>query len=179
MIAIKEFFNDVEQINEMVLAEKSDELWKIGSLAEIKTQVSTELFALHVYVNLIGNWKEGGWWFIFCEMAELIPYVSEVLEATSMDDINAGFEKVLTCFPENTVFVNDENYCDTVNFLQNPRFKVTYEKLRNISVEERKELAKNTRRFVEELDETTEAYWGDSTDGFGWKGALDYIFANK
>ena len=37
MIAIKEFFNDVEQINEMVLAEKSDELWKIGSLAEIKT----------------------------------------------------------------------------------------------------------------------------------------------
>lgn len=45
----------------MVLAEKSDELWKIGSLAEIKTQVSPELFALHVYVNLIGNWKEGGW----------------------------------------------------------------------------------------------------------------------
>lgn len=55
-------------------------------------------------------------------------------------------------------FVNDENYCDTVNFLQNPRFKVKYEKLRNISVEERKELVKMTRRFVEELDETTEAY---------------------
>lgn len=55
-------------------------------------------------------------------------------------------------------FVNDENYCDIVNFLQNPRFKVKYEKLRNISVEERKELVKMTRRFVEELDETTEAY---------------------
>lgn len=55
-------FNNVEQINKMVLAEKSDELWKIGSLAEIKTQVSPELFALHVYVNLTGNWKEG-WWF--------------------------------------------------------------------------------------------------------------------
>lgn len=35
MITIKEFFNDVVEINEMVLAEKSDELWKIGSLSEI------------------------------------------------------------------------------------------------------------------------------------------------
>lgn len=108
-----------------------------------------------------------------------MPYVSEVLEAIPMDDINDGFKKVLTSFPENTVFVNDENYCDTVNFLQNPRFKVTNEKFRNISVEERKELVKKTQRFVEDLDETTEAYWGDSAEGFGWKSVIDYIFANQ
>ena len=66
MITIKEFYGDVKDIDESVLAVKSDCLWEKGSLLDIKNLVTPQLFHLHILVNLIGNWRYEGWWFIMC-----------------------------------------------------------------------------------------------------------------
>ena len=39
----------------------SDRIWEIGSLAEIKRQVSDEVFTFHIVANVIGNYKCDGW----------------------------------------------------------------------------------------------------------------------
>ena len=52
MITIKEFYGDVKDIDESVLAVKSDCLWEKGSLLDIKNLVTPQLFHLHILVNL-------------------------------------------------------------------------------------------------------------------------------
>ena len=48
MITIKEFYGDVKDIDESVLAVKSDCLWEKGSLLDIKNLVTPQLFYLHM-----------------------------------------------------------------------------------------------------------------------------------
>lgn len=79
MITIKEFYGDVKDIDESVLAVKSDCLWEKGSLLDIKNLVTPQLFHLHILVNLIGNWRYEGWWFIMCEMVQFVPYIASPL----------------------------------------------------------------------------------------------------
>ena len=57
MLTIKEMFQDISSINEAVLVKLSDKLWEIGTLEEIREQVSPDLFLLHIGINMIGNWK--------------------------------------------------------------------------------------------------------------------------
>ena len=52
MITIKEFYGDVKDIDESVLAVKSDCLWEKGSLLDIKNLVTPQLFHLHILVKL-------------------------------------------------------------------------------------------------------------------------------
>ncbi len=47
MITIKEFYGDVKDIDESVLAVKSDCLWEKGSLLDIKNLVTPQLFYLN------------------------------------------------------------------------------------------------------------------------------------
>lgn len=62
MLTIKEMLKGISCVNEDVLVEISDKLWEIGTLEKIKEKVSPELFLLYIGVNMIGNWKEKGWW---------------------------------------------------------------------------------------------------------------------
>ena len=95
MITIKEFYGDVKDIDESVLAVKSDCLWEKGSLLDIKNLVTPQLFYLHILVNLIGNWKYEGWWFIMCEMVQFVPYIAETLSQAGAEDMKTTFEKVI------------------------------------------------------------------------------------
>ena len=104
MLTIKEVINDVSLIDEMKLIEISDKLWEIGSLEEIKENVSPDLFNLHVGINMIANWKEGGWGFITGEMADFVPYIPAALDAFHLPEIKTALENVIKLFPEYTVF---------------------------------------------------------------------------
>ena len=151
MITIKEFYGDVKDIDESVLAVKSDCLWEKGSLLDIKNLVTPQLVHLHILVNLIGNWRYEGWWFIMCEMVQFVPYIAETLSQAGAEDMKTAFEKVIDCFPGDTRFEDSEEYFDI----------------------------KKLQKCVDELDEITSRYWGDDAPGHGWKQAIDYIELNR
>ena len=132
MITIKEFYGDVKDIDESVLAVKSDCLWEKGSLLDIKNLVTPQLFHLHILVNLIGNWRYEGWWFIMCEMVQFVPYIAETLSQAGAEDMKTAFEKVIDCFPGDTRFEDSEEYFDIVINLAKkyPEIKLTEDELR-------------------------------------------------
>ena len=179
MLTLQECLKDVKHMGEDVLVELSDKLWELGTLEEIKEKVSPELFTLHIGMNMIGNWKGEGWWGVISEQVELIPFIPDTLEALGLSDLKTAFENVISCFPEDTIFSNDDNYCDTINFLQNRRFKVSNEKLNTISPEKRNELVENIHYYLEELEQLTEPLWGYSGENDGWKPVLDFISVHK
>ena len=175
MITLQECFKDTKCMDETTLVALSDKLWEMGSLEEIKEKVSPELFMLHIGMNTIGCWRGEGWWGVISEQVELVPFIPDALEALGLSDIKAAFENVISCFPKDTIFSNDSNYCDTINFLQNVHFKISNERLNAISLEDRKKMVKNIRRYLEELEQLTEPLWGYSSKNDGWETVLNYI----
>ena len=179
MLTIKELIADFPNIDETKLTEISDKLWELGSLEEIKEKTTPELFHLHVGMNLVGNWKAGGWWYVLCEQADLVPYLPEALEGLNLTELKTAFENVIALFPDFTVFhSNDSTYCDIVNFLQNAHFKVQDERLKSISKEKRKELVAQIRQNLDLLEDLTEPVFGDCSECNGWKAILDFISEN-
>ncbi|QUY18512.1 hypothetical protein GWP40_09510 [Treponema vincentii] len=124
MLTLKELIKNQKNFNESFFAEVSDKLWEIGEIEEIKNQTDEDLFLFHIAVNIIGNWKGDGWWEFICNYPQLIRYVPDTLAALKLSDMKTAFENVIKCFPENTVFEDSSTYVDTVNFLQNVRFKI-------------------------------------------------------
>ena len=125
MLTLQELLNGVKCLDENTLAELSDKLWELGTLDDIKEKVTPELFTLHICMNMVGNWQCDGWWYIICEQVKLVPFIPEALNALGLFTLKTAFEKVISCFPQDTIFTDDNNYIDTVNFLQNNRFKVS------------------------------------------------------
>ena len=179
MLTLQELLNGVKCLDENTLAELSDKLWELGTLDDIKEKVTPELFTLHICINMVGNWQCDGWWYIICEQVKLVPFIPEALNALGLFTLKTAFEKVISCFPQDTIFTDDNNYIDTVNFLQNNRFKVSNKKLNSIPLEKRKEMVKKTRHCIEELEQLTEPLWGYASENNGWKIVLDYISAHK
>lgn len=132
MLTLQELLNGVKCLDENTLAELSDKLWELGTLDDIKEKVTPELFTLHICMNMVGNWQCDGWWYIICEQVKLVPFIPEALNALGLFTLKTAFEKVISCFPQDTIFTDDNNYIDTVNFLQNNRFKVSNKKLNSI-----------------------------------------------
>ena len=93
MLTIQDMFQNQSKIDEGVLVEVSDQLWKLGSLQEIKEKVSEDLFVVHVGINMIGNWKNDGWWCLICEQAYLVPYIPDVLKIFEMCIRDSMFNK--------------------------------------------------------------------------------------
>ena len=61
MLTIKDVIDNLVNIDEIKLVQISDKLWKMGSLEDIKANVSPDLFYLHIGINLVGIWKGEGW----------------------------------------------------------------------------------------------------------------------
>lgn len=119
MITIKEMIDGVSDIDETELLKISDKLWKIGGLEKIKAIVSPELFYLHININMIGNWKGEGWWFLICEQADFVPYIPTALDKLNLPELKIAFESVIKVFQEYAVFKSDDAvYYDICNFLQ-------------------------------------------------------------
>lgn len=81
--------------NESKFASISDDIWQLGSLEEIKKEVSPEAFTFHIAVNMIGNWKCDGWHFIFVECNSLLPYISEVLDKLGLLEVKNQFDGII------------------------------------------------------------------------------------
>lgn len=176
MLTIEEIITDPSEINETKLVKISDKLWEFGSLEDIKEKASPDLFYLHIGMNMIGNWKADGWWYVLCEQADLVPYIPTTLEMLNLPELKTAFENVIALFPEFTVFQsNDSTYCDIVNFLQNTRFKVQDERLNSIAPEKRKEMVAQVRQKLNRLEDMTEPLFGEGSACNGWKPILDFI----
>lgn len=178
-ITIHEIRNGASYKDEKSLAGLSDRIWRMGTLAEIETIVSPDLFILHIGINMIGNWKGEGWWGVISEQAELVPYISKTLDAFGLNDLKTAYEHILSVFPEYTIFKNDQQYCDIINFLQSPRLKITDKRLNYIPADQRKEKVKEIRRYLNELEELTAPLWGEGAKCAGWKQVFDYIEAKS
>lgn len=178
MITIEELTDGMSNIDQAELVRISDRLWAMGNLEEIKKKASSDLFYLHVSINITGNWQGEGWWFIICEQADLVPYIPAALDKLCLPDLKKAFENVIEIFPEFTVFKSDDNvYYDIANFLQNARFKVKDERLNSIAVEKRKEMVAQVRKNLAVLEELTKPVFGCNAECNGWKPVLDFISA--
>jgi len=59
-ITLQNLLNGEHPANEDDLVLLSDRIWALGSLAEIRAQVSSEVFLIFVGMNVIGAWKGDG-----------------------------------------------------------------------------------------------------------------------
>lgn len=176
-LTIRDIIDDVSNVDETKLAEISDKLWGIGNLEEIKEKVSSDLFYLHVGINMIGIWKGEGWWGIIAEQADFVPYIPIALDKLNLTELKTAFENIIKLFPDYTIFKSDDKaYYDIVNFLQSANLKVDDERLQSISLEERRKIVKEIHKNLDILEDLSESFWRDSSECGGWKQILDYIF---
>lgn len=77
------------------LARISDDIWQLGSLEEIKKEVSHETFIFHIAVNMIGNWQGDGWNYIFAEGHTLLPYISETFNELELLELKSQFDNTI------------------------------------------------------------------------------------
>ena len=175
MLTLKELIKNQKKFNESFFVEVSSKLWKIGEIEEIKNQTDEDLFLFHIAVNIIGNWKSDGWWEFICNYPQLIRYVPDTLAALKLSDMKTAFENVIKCFPENTVFEYSSTYVDTVNFLQNVRFKISDTYLNSIPADKRKEMSEALHKSIDDLESLTDKRWAyDAKDG-GWSDVINFI----
>ena len=176
MISLKEVTGGKPVTDERELVKISDKLWQIGSLEEIRQKVSSELFNLHVGMNVIGGWQNEGWWCVICEQADLVPYIPEALERLQLSGLKAAFEDIIKLFPDYTVFkADDSTYYDIVNFLQTHWFAVEDKRLQSIPLEKRKEMVAQVRKKLGVLEDLTEPVFGLDAECDGWKPVIEYI----
>ena len=99
-ITIKEMFKNKIPKDDMDLVTVSDEIWKLGTIEEIKEKLSPELFTVHVGMNVIGNHQSDGWWSILDYQQHLIPYIPQVLDKLGLHEIKIAFQKVTSLVPD-------------------------------------------------------------------------------
>lgn len=179
MLTLKELIKNLIDFTEDFFAEESDKLWEIGGVEEIKNQTDEDLFLFHIAVNIIGNWKGDGWWEFICNYPQLIRYVPDTLAALKLSDMKTAFENVIKCFPENTVFEDSAVYVDTVNFLQNVRFKIRDAYLNSIPADRRKEMSEALHKSIDDLESLTDKRWGYEAINSGWSDVIDFIKERK
>lgn len=179
-----ENYNDFD--NGSKFASISDDIWQLGSLEEIKKEISYEAFTFHIIVNMIGNWKCDGWSYIFAEGHSILPYISGTLNELGLIELKNQFDNTVFWLREylgnaGVEFLNFEKeldekaHYDVINFLSNPRFEVKDEKLNYISTDDRKIVSKKYKAEIRTLENISEKLWGYGTEEDGWKNVLDYI----
>lgn len=174
-ITLQELCSGRTPQNEMDLAKLSDKIWKFETLAEIREKVSPEVFLIFVGINTIGNWKGDGWGGIL-ENPEFIPHIAGAMNALGLPEVGSAFQRVVDTFPPHTVFADSSDYCDTLNFLSNPSFRINDERLNQYSPDERKQMSSIFNEALNILDELVEPLWVyDAPDAEGWGIVLGYI----
>lgn len=172
---IKNFIKKNVPLDGDDLADISDKIWKFGNLDTIKKKVSPDLFTIHIAINMIGIWQGDGWYGIIGDNPTLIPYISETLDKLDLLEIKEAFQKVISLFPDFTVFDDSKDYCNIINFLTNVRMEVGDERLKQYSKEERTQMSEEYHRKMEVLDGLSESVWNDDAEEEGWEAVLKYI----
>ena len=172
---IKDYFETLPQ-NEDDLVIVSDEIWKLGSLKEIKEKVSPELFTAHVIMNIIGNWQSDRWEGIINYHPDLFPYVSQALTAIKKPDIKEAFVSLIELFPNYVLFENggadvDVFYNNLMNFLADDNFEADDERLKKYSKEEHAQLCLKFNNQMEILEDLSDSL-------YDWDSVINYISEN-
>lgn len=180
MWSIKDRLDGKMKLTESDLAELSDQLWQLGNLATIQNQVEPELFLLHVGINMIGNWMCEGWWGIFCDQGELLPYLPKVLEVFGLPELKTALEDALSMFPKTTLFSSqDPHDQDLITFFENARFPVSDEERSHIPMEERRKMVRQMQANMDRLDALSTPLWGYGAKADGWEQVLQFIKDNR
>lgn len=162
---------DVEQR----LAYAVSDIGESDSLSNLKEKLSPEAFTAYIAVHMIGNWKSDGWSYLLYEGREFLPYIQNTLEELGLQKLKEAFDHALSIYPSFTKNSDDKAFTDITNFLINPRFKISDERLLAFSKEERAQMSNAYHDALENLDRLSESLWGYGTDGDGFQSVLDYI----
>ena len=114
MKTIKDAFPNLPK-NEIDLVTVSDELWKLGSVDEIRKQVSPELFIAHISMNIIGNHQCDGWGSILNHHSDMFPYIPQALEVLGLIEIKNEFQNTVAVLSD----LSDDQYEKRVEVLDN------------------------------------------------------------
>lgn len=108
----------------------SDKIWEIGSIDEIRQQVSDVTFTFHVVTNVIGNCQGDGWMSIVEYHADLLPYISSAMYEIGLDKVGEATKNIANIFPLDISILSDSEFCKVVNFMKG--HKTDLEELKNI-----------------------------------------------
>lgn len=179
-ISLKQLIGTQAITNEDNLLDLADQIWSLGDMNEIVSQVDRKVLDAFVMMNVIGNWKGDGWGGVL-EHQEFLPFLEHALRTFKFDAMADHWHQLLLLFPINPCDVEvQKNFYDHHNFLINPRFKLNSEALKLIDPEIRKALSENYQKLLELLDDEAEKYWMyNSPDQEGWGIVIDYIQKNS
>lgn len=159
----------------------SDRIWEIGSLAEIKRQVSDDVFTFHIVANVIGNYKCDGWQYIIEEHPDLLPFISNAMSEMGIREIGEYTKDLSHIFPIpiDVLSLSGEDYCEVVNFLHGTRigkfFSLTIDELKQYSPEERIVLVGKYEQAIEQLDKASKQWNYETSDNNGWGVVSRYL----
>ena len=155
--------------------------WK--KIEKIKKKASPAVF--HVFVGgelieawqdgeALEDWEEGGWSYIFEYYSDLIPYISDSLNALGLHDAKEAFNGIFALIPGIASF-DAADLGDAVDFLKDPEYEGYNVSLQNYSAEERARISKAFQEMLSRLDRLVEREWEEDSPGEGWTGLLRYI----
>lgn len=132
------------------------------ALNQLKDSLNPQAFNLFVAHQTIGCVYADGWAFgVFGNNPALVPHISEAFAALNGPQLAAAMQKAISVFPADTTFLfNDDSYIATLNFIENPRRKITDARLAQYSQAEREQFCANYQKALAVLENATEALFG-------------------
>jgi len=126
------------------------------NLEELKDKIAPEIFNLFVVFQVDGIVQGDGWGIgLFGNTPQFVPYVFQAFKAVGLDDLANDIQSAIHAFPPKTTFNNQEDaYIDVLNFIENPRRKITNTELLNYTKEEREKYHLAYNHALYDLEET-------------------------
>lgn len=124
----------------------SDKIWEIGSIDEIRQQVSDVTFTFHVVTNVIGNCQGDGWMSIVEYHADLLPYISSAMYEIGLDKVGEATKNIANIFPLDISVLSDSEFCKVVNFMKG--HKTDLEELKKYSESEQEKMSEQCKHSV-------------------------------
>lgn len=176
LISLKQLVGTKIVTNEDDLLDLTDQIWSLGDMNEIISQIDHKALDAFVMMNVIGNWKGDGWGGVL-ESYEFLPFIESALRTFKFDVMADHWYQLLSLFPINPCDAEvQKNFYDHQNFLINPRFTIKNETLKLIDPEIRKALSEKYQELLVLLDDEADKYWMyNASNQAGWGVVIDYI----
>lgn len=126
------------------------------NLKELKDKITPEIFNLFVVFQVDGMVQGDGWGIgLFGNTPQFVPFAFQAFQAVGLDDLANDIQSAIHAFPPNTTFNNQEDaYIDVLNFIENPRRKITNSELLKYTKEEREKFHLAYNHALNDLEET-------------------------
>ena len=170
----EQFLQGMDVNTEDAIVTLSDKIWEIGSIDEIRQQVSDVTFTFHVVTNVIGNCQGDGWMSIVEYHADLLPYISSAMYEIGLDKVGEATKNIANIFPLDISVLSDSEFCKVVNFMKG--HKTDLEELKKYSESEQEKMSEQYFDTIDKLDEIAEKLWYyGCPDNEGWGVVSRYL----